>query len=75
MSDKQTMTLNLSAREMSVVEQLADEMDVSKTSVLRSALRLYQLVHIKAKAGHHLMFSGEPPMMAEIIAPGFGEPS
>lgn len=50
-SNRQTMTLNLSEREMSVVEQLAGEADLSKTGVIRQALRLYQLVHERLKAG------------------------
>lgn len=72
MAEKQTMTLNLSSREMAVVDELAAEMDLSKTAVMRGALRLYQLAHMKAKAGHHLMFSGEPPMMVAVVSPGFG---
>lgn len=75
MSEKQTMTLNLSAREMAVVEELAAEMDLSKTAVLRSALRLFQLVHVRAKAGENIMFSGDQQRIVEFIGPGFGQPS
>lgn len=56
---KATMTLNLSHSEMAVIESLASEMDVSKTLVIRQALRLYQLVHVRAKAGETLHFSGD----------------
>jgi predicted transcriptional regulator len=41
---KKTMTLNLSEEEMKILEQLAQENDLSKTQVLRQALRLYQMV-------------------------------
>lgn len=44
MSDKRTMTLNLSAQEMDVVERMADEKGLSKTALVRQALRLYQSV-------------------------------
>jgi predicted transcriptional regulator len=70
---KATLTLNLSDREMAVVDELATEMDVSKTTVLRSALRLYQLVHVRAKAGEHMMFSGDQQRIVEFIGPGFGQ--
>lgn len=72
---KLTMTLNLSPREMAVVEELAAEMDLSKTAILRSAIRLLQLTHMKAKAGHYMMFSGEPLMSLAVLMPGFGEPA
>ena len=68
---KPTMTLNLSDREMAVVDSLALEMDVSKTTVLRSALRLYQLVHARIKAGERMMFSGDEQRIVEFIGPGF----
>jgi hypothetical protein len=75
MSDKATMTLNLRRREMDVVEQLAVEMDVSKTVVVRQALKLYQQVHLRLKAGETLHFSGDQERIALFVAPGFGEAS
>ncbi|MBX9803335.1 MAG: ribbon-helix-helix protein, CopG family [Caulobacteraceae bacterium] len=44
MFEKRTMTLNLSAQEMAVVERLAEEKGLSKTALLRQALRLYQSI-------------------------------
>lgn len=41
---KKTMTLNLSGREMDVLDRLADERGLSKTALVRQALRLYQSV-------------------------------
>lgn len=72
MSDdkKQTMTLNLPPREMAVLEQLSVDADMTKTQIMRQALKLYQLVSIHAKNGRHLMFSGEPPMSVVVVAPG-----
>lgn len=59
MSEKPTMTFNLSPREMAVVEQLCREQDLSKTMVMRQALRLYQLIHERMKAGETFSFSGD----------------
>lgn len=54
-----TMTLNLPEAEMSALDELACEKDMSKTAVLRQALRLYQLVHIRTKAGWEIDFVDE----------------
>jgi hypothetical protein len=60
MSDeKRTMTLNLTAREMAVLEELAAKKDLSKTGVMRLALRLLQAVDAKMLAGQKLMFEDE----------------
>lgn len=56
------MTLNLSDPEMAALDELAREKDMSKTAVLRSALRLYQMVHVRTKAGHQMIFEGLPPL-------------
>ena len=72
-ADRATMTLNLSAREMAVLNALAAEMDVSKTHVVRSAIRLYQLVHVRLKEGERFMFSGDQQRVVEFIGPGFGQ--
>ena len=45
MEPKKTMTLNLSVEEMTALEELASEKELSKTGVIRQALRLYQLIH------------------------------
>lgn len=56
---KKTMTLNLSEREMEVLEDLSRRKDLSKTAVLRQALRLYQMVEAKLAAGEKLFFEDE----------------
>jgi hypothetical protein len=56
MTPKKTMTLNLTEPEMAALEQLSDEKDVSKTAVLRQALRLYQLINARLQAGEKLFF-------------------
>ena len=66
---KETMTLNLSEREMDVLENLAVEIDMSKTAVMRQALRLYQLVRVRAQAGERIFFEGDDQRRAEFIGP------
>jgi len=58
-NDKRTMTLNLTAREMAVLEQLAEAKELSKTGVMRLALRLLQAVDCKTRMGQKLMFEDE----------------
>jgi hypothetical protein len=56
---KRTMTLNLTAREMAVLEELATAKDLSKTGVMRLALRLLQAVDAKVRLGQKLMLENE----------------
>jgi predicted transcriptional regulator len=51
-----TLTLNLDDRHDQALTRLAVETDMSKTGVLRQALRLYQLVHERAKDGQQMAF-------------------
>lgn len=71
--DKATMTLNLTQREMAVLEQLAADHDLSKTALMRQALRLYQKIHERVKAGETIQFSGDQLRVIEFIGPGFGQ--
>ena len=56
---KRTMTLNLTDAEMRVLEQLSKQKDLSKTALLRQALRLYQLVDARLSLGGKLYFEDE----------------
>lgn len=56
MTTKRTMTLNLTDAEMEVLEQLSTEKDMTKTAVLRQALRLYQLITARLQIGEKLFF-------------------
>ncbi|WP_370154135.1 ribbon-helix-helix protein, CopG family [Ferrovibrio sp.] len=49
--EKKTMTLNLSAQEMEVVDRLAEDKGLSKTALLRQALRLYQSICLRLENG------------------------
>lgn len=68
MTTKRTMTLNLTPAEMDVLEGLASRKDLSKTAVLRQALRLYQLVDAKLADGEKLVFEDEAKQKkAELV--------
>lgn len=62
-----TMTLNLSEREMAALDSLASSKDLSKTAVMRQALRLYQLVDARMAAGERMFFSGDEHRQIEFI--------
>ena len=59
MAAKRTMTLNLTDAEMRTLDQLSAEKDVSKTAVLRQALRLYQLIEARVARGEKLFFEND----------------
>lgn len=68
---KATMTLNLRADEMARLEHYATQFDMSKTAVLRSALRLYDLVQHRLEAGETISFSGDHQRLIEFVGPDF----
>lgn len=59
MTAKKTMTLNLTDAEMRVLDELCEKKDLSKTAVLRQALRLYQLIENRVDKGDKLFFEDE----------------
>lgn len=54
--ERRTMTLNLTDREMEALEQIAGRKDLSKTQVVRQAIRLYQTVESRLESGEKLYF-------------------
>jgi len=56
---KKTMTLNLTDAEMGALEELCVKKDLSKTAVLRQALRLYQTVETRVGRGAKLFFEDD----------------
>lgn len=56
---KKTMTLNLTDAEMRALEELSNSKDLTKTAVLRQALKLYQLVDVRLQQGGKLFFEDE----------------
>lgn len=59
MQDKRTMTLNLTAAEMEALDELARRKDLTKTAVIRQALRLLQTVDTRLAQGEKLFFEDE----------------
>lgn len=53
------MTLNLTAPEMEALDELAQRKDLTKTAVIRQALRLFQLVDTRVAQGEKLFFENE----------------
>lgn len=68
MNDKRTMTLNLTDAEMSVLEDLAKRKELSKTALVRQALRLYQMVDARVERGEKMLFeNGLTNEKAEVM--------
>jgi hypothetical protein len=49
--DRRQMTLMLSDKEMNLLDQLSERRGMSKTAVLRQALRMYQSITERVEAG------------------------
>jgi len=64
---KRTMTLNLTDAEMQVLEELCARKDLSKTALLRQALRLYQIVETRLEKGDKLFFEDDKKEKAEVM--------
>lgn len=67
MAAKKTMTLNLTDPEMAVLEELATKKDLSKTAILRQALRLYQMIDVRIDRGEKLVFEDKGEKKAELV--------
>ena len=59
MNTKKTMTLNLTETEMLVLEELSERKDLSKTALVRQALRMYQAVEARLEKGDKLFSENE----------------
>ena len=64
---KKTMTLNLTEAEMLAIEELARKKDLSKTAVLRQALRLYQMIDARTSSGDKLFFEDDKKDKSEVV--------
>ncbi len=56
MAIKKQMTLNLTDAEMNVLELLCEKKELSKTALIRQAIKLYQLVDDRMENGDKLIF-------------------
>ena len=59
MTGKKSMTLNLNEAEMAALDELAKTKELSKTAVIRQALRLYALIEFRTARGEKLVFEDE----------------
>lgn len=64
---KRTMTLNLTEKEMQVIEKLAKEKDLSKTALMRQALRMYQIVEDRLAKGEKLFVEDSDKQKTELM--------
>lgn len=64
------LTLNLDERHDAVLTSLAAEQDMSKTALLRTALRLYQTVHEEGKRGRQLAFQNPDGSFISLVMLG-----
>jgi Ribbon-helix-helix protein, copG family len=53
------MTLNLTEAEMGALEELAGRKEMTKTALIRHALRLYQLIDTRIQQGEKLFFEDD----------------
>jgi ActR/RegA family two-component response regulator len=67
MKNKRTLTLNLTDAEMRVLESISAQKDLSKTAILRQALRLYQIVDLRLAEGSKLFFEDQKKEKAELM--------
>jgi hypothetical protein len=59
MADKRTMTLNLTDDEMTSLETLSSRYDMTKTAIIRKALRMYQVIDERLQRGEKLFLEDE----------------
>lgn len=67
MNKKCTMTLNLTKEEMDVLQHLAYKKEISKTALLRQALRIYQVIDLRLEQGEKLFFEDSDLKKSEIL--------
>ena len=68
MAEKRTMTLNLTEEEMGALEELSTRYDMTKTAVLRKALRMYLVIDARLQHGEKLFVEDEiENKKAEIV--------
>ena len=64
---KKTLTLNLSEKEMKVVEALCEKKGLNKTSLLKQCIRLYQMVETRIENGEKLFFETDKKEKLELL--------
>lgn len=64
---KKTMTINLSEQEMDALEALCAKKDLSKTALVKQALRLYQALEERIDRGDKIFYESPDKEKAEIF--------
>ena len=64
---RKTMTLNLHAAEMNVIEALCAKKGLNKTALLRQCLRLYQTVEDRIARGEKMFFEDDKKQKSELV--------
>jgi predicted transcriptional regulator len=59
MAEKRTMTLNLSEEEMNSLDHLALRNDMTKTAVIKKAIRIYLILETRLQKGEHIFVEDE----------------
>jgi hypothetical protein len=59
MADRRPMTLNLTEDEMKTLQDLSARYDMSKTAVIRKALRMYQVISDRLLRGEKLFLEDD----------------
>lgn len=54
-----TMTLNLTVHEMDALNALSEQKGMSKTAVMKAALKMYQMIEKKLETGGRVYFQSE----------------
>lgn len=60
------MTLNLSDKEMTTVEELAKKKGLNKTALLKQCLRVYQVIEKRIDRGERLYFQCDKGKRSEL---------
>lgn len=66
MNDKRQMTLSLTETEMNLLEGLAARKELTKTAIIRMALKLFQLVDQRTAEGGKLFIEAEDKQKTEL---------
>lgn len=66
MNDKRQMTLSLTETEMNLLEGLAARKELTKTAIIRMALKLFQLVDERTAEGGKLFIETEDKQKTEL---------
>lgn len=64
------VNLEMSEAEVAVMDGLASEFGMSRSAVMRQALRFHQLMHRRLKDGETFSFSGDAARAREFAGPG-----